>query len=190
MSCWHCVVFEPWVETGRRKRTTNASVAGTKTFELREILWHPTKNKIEDWLESKILAFMEEESVGSQLSTENWVDEYIYSDIHEIFFAEFPIMLHEWLSILARRHTNLQRRETLERNDQLVCEVTSVSNTISGFFDFWVDSILQGYIIEFAVGAITSYSEFERKNFEGPRRRYWLSISTWIKMVIYEKGNL
>ena len=50
------------------------------------MLWHLTKNKIEDWLESKMLAFAQEESAGSYMSVENWIDEYIYLDIHEIFF--------------------------------------------------------------------------------------------------------
>ena len=72
----------------------------------------------------------------------------------------------------------------------MVREVTSVSNTISRAVDFWVDSILQGYITEFAVDTITSYSEAERNFFQGPRRRYLLRISTWIKMLAYEKGIL
>ena len=72
----------------------------------------------------------------------------------------------------------------------MVHEVNSVSNTISRAVNFWVDSILQGYITEFAVEAITSYSEVERMFFQGPRRRFFLSISIWIKMLIYEKGIL
>ena len=74
---------------------------------------------------------------------------YIYSDIHETFFAEFPILLHELLSILATKKTKFQRRETVEWSDQLVREVTNVSNAISRAIDFWLDSILQGYIPEF-----------------------------------------
>ena len=124
------------------------------------------------------------------MSTENWVDEYIYSDIHEIFFAEFPIILDEWLTRLATRQTNFQRREVVEWSDQLVHEVTSVSNAISRAFDFLVDNILQGYITKFAVDTITSYSAAKRIFFQGPCRRYFLSISTWIKMLIYEKGIL
>ena len=46
-------------------------------------------------MDSKTLAFAQEESVGKRLSAENWIDEYIYSDIHDIFFAEFHILLHE-----------------------------------------------------------------------------------------------
>ena len=46
---------------------------------------------------------------------------------------------------------NIQRREVVEWNDQLVREITSVSNSISRAVDFWVDNILQGYITEFVV---------------------------------------
>ena len=129
------------------------------------MLWHPKKNEIEDWLETKTLAFTQEESVGSRLSVEKSVDEFIYSYIHAVFFAKFPVILHEWLSRLVRRQTNFQRREAIKWNDQLVHEVTFVSNTVSRAIDFWVDSILQGYITEFLVESITSYSEAERKCF-------------------------
>ena len=72
----------------------------------------------------------------------------------------------------------------------MVREVTSVSYTISRAVDFGDDSILQGYITEFAVDTITSYNEVEINFFEGPGRRYLLSIGTWIKMLVYEKGIL
>ena len=126
----------------------------------------------------------------SQLSGEKWVDWYIYSDVHEVFFSDFPIVLHDWLSRLARRQTNFQRREIVKWNDQLVHEVTSVSNTIFRAVDFWVDCILQGYITELVVEAIASYSKVEIKFFQGPQRRYLFSISTCIKMLVYEKGIL
>ena len=99
-------------------------------------MWHLIKNKIEDWLESKTLAFTQGESAGSWLSAENWLDRYIYSEIHEIFFAEFLIMLYEWLSILATRQTNFQGREVVEWSDQLIREITNVSNPISRAVDF------------------------------------------------------
>ena len=72
----------------------------------------------------------------------------------------------------------------------MVQDVTSVSNVVSRAIDFGVDSILQGYIAEFTVDIITSYSEAKRDFFQGPRRRYLLSISTWIKLLSYEKGLL
>ena len=72
----------------------------------------------------------------------------------------------------------------------MIHEVTNVSNPISRDVNFWLDSILQGYINKFAVETITSYSEAEINFFQGPRRRYLLSIKTWIKMLVYEKGIL
>ena len=72
----------------------------------------------------------------------------------------------------------------------MIREITSVSNPISRDVDFWVDNILQGYITEFAVETITSYSEAKIIFFQGPRSRYLLSINTWIKMLVYEKGIL
>ena len=78
----------------------------------------------------------------------------------------------------------------VEWSDQLVHEVTSVSNYVSRDIYFWVDSILQGYITKFVVDTITSYSEAKRICFQRPRRRYLLHISAWIKMFAYEKGIL
>ena len=72
----------------------------------------------------------------------------------------------------------------------MVREITSVNNTISRAVDFWVDSVLQGYITEFAVETIISYSEAERYFFQGPRGRYLLSINIWINMLVNEKGIL
>ena len=61
------------------------------------------KEEIEYYLDAKTLVFMQEESIGTWLSIERWLDEHIYFDIHEIFFVEFPILLHEWLVGLAAK---------------------------------------------------------------------------------------
>ena len=98
--------------------------------------------------------------------------------------------MQEWLSELATWQTNFQRRGVAEWTDQLTQEVVQVSNAISRAVDFWIDSILEGYVTEFAVEAITSYSEVERHFFEGPWGRYLMSINLWIKILLYEKGIL
>ena len=56
--------------------------------------------------------------------------------------------------------------------------------------EFWVDSIIEGYITEFAFDTITSYSEAERKKIRVPQSRYLSSLKTWIKMLICEEGIL
>ena len=101
----------------------------------------------------------------------------MYTDTHKIFFAEFPIVLHEWLSIFATRQANFKRRKAVEWSAQVIHELASVSNPISRAIDFWVDGILQGYTTEFAVETITSYSEAKIIFFQGPYGRYLLSIN-------------
>ena len=53
-----------------------------------------------------------------------------------------------------------------------------------------MDSILEGYIIEFVVDTTKSYSEEEREFFNGPKGRFLLSLQLSIKMLICEKGIL
>ena len=50
--------------------------------------------------------------------------------------------------------------------------------------DFWIDSILEGYVTEFFVDTITSYSEVGHKFFQGPRGRYLSCLKLWIKFVV------
>ena len=68
--------------------------------------------------------------------------------------------------------------------------MAQVSNPISISVDFWINSILEGYVTKFIVEAITSYSKVEGHFFQGPRGRYLMSINLWIKMILYEKGIL
>ena len=72
------------------------------------MFWHLMKLKIQDWIDYKEQEFAQEESKGSWLSLMKWLEIYIYIDIHEIFFSEFPIILHEWLSNIATQNKFFQ----------------------------------------------------------------------------------
>ena len=99
-------------------------------------------------------------------------------------------MLHEWLSKLATQQRNFQGGELKEWNPQLIERLEGVSNLVSMHVEIWVESILEGYITEFVVDTITTYSEAERNFFQGPHGRYLSSLKTWIKMLVCEKGIL
>ena len=51
---------------------------------------------------------------------------------------------------------NFQETKLIEWNPQLIHQLKSISNPISRAIDFWVDNILEEYIIEFYVDTITS----------------------------------
>ena len=53
-----------------------------------------------------------------------------------------------------------------------------------------MDSILEGYIIEFDVNTNKSYREVDREFFNRPRGRFLLSLQLSIKMLLCEKGIL
>ena len=64
-------------------------------------LWHPELSEIEAWFETKTKEFTERENIDPNCDSEAWLHKYIYTNIHEVFFATFPSELHSWLERLA-----------------------------------------------------------------------------------------
>jgi len=56
--------------------------------------------------------------------------------------------------------------------------------------EFWLNSLLEGFVTEFAVDMLKAYSEVERLFFKGYRAKYLNSLSLWIKMLLCEQGVL
>ena len=73
--------------------------------------WNPTKKEIEEWLDKKIHEFAAQENRNMQVSKEQWLERYLYMEIHEIFFASFPSKLYEWIAKL----TDIQGRCRLDK---------------------------------------------------------------------------
>ena len=69
-------------------------------------------------------------------------------------------------------------------------QLNEISNHISRAVDFWINSILKGYVTEFAIAYTKSYSAFEREFFYGPRGRYLRELTMWIKMALHDCGSL
>lgn len=55
------------------------------------------------------------------------------------------------------------------------------NNRISRVADFWIDSILGGFITEFMVYSIVSYSKAKWKFFEGPQGKYLRSMNSRLR---------
>ena len=68
--------------------------------------WHLSKEEIENWVEAKEKVFAKKENRNTRLSAEDWLQRYIFTDVHGIFFATFPSELHAWLSRLAESETS------------------------------------------------------------------------------------
>ena len=66
--------------------------------------WHPTKEELNQWVESKEREFAVQENKSPRLSTEDWLQKHIFTDLHEIFFATYANELYDWLSKLTDKH--------------------------------------------------------------------------------------
>jgi len=152
-------------------------------------MWHPSKEEITTWVEQKERTFAEEQNQNSRISTDEWLQRYLFTDMHEIFFVEFPIIFHEWLSRITDRKNCFKGDQSTRWNPVLINRLKIISNSIYRAVDYWFDSILGGYITEFAVDTVKSYSAAEREFFQGPRGKFLNSLM-WTKMLLCEKGVL
>ena len=64
-------------------------------------LWHPELSEIKAWFETKAKEFAEAKNRNPNHDSEAWLQKYIYTDVHEVFFATFPSELQLWVERLA-----------------------------------------------------------------------------------------
>jgi hypothetical protein len=58
---------------------------------------YPSREETQNWLNAKEDEFVRWKTQGLRVNVEQWKDKYLYIDMHEIFFVEFPCLLNEWL---------------------------------------------------------------------------------------------
>ena len=112
---------------------------------------------------------------------------YLYTKEHKIFFCSFPCELYEFLAKLADGQGTWKLDNPIVWTPELVRHLEGSKNKIIRVGDYWIDSILGGFITEFVIDTSVSYSEDERQFFKGPRDKYLKSLKTWIKMLLCEK---
>ena len=124
--------------------------------------WHPLKEEIENQVEAKEKEFAKEENRNPRLSAEDWLQRYLFTDSHEIFFATFPFELHAWVLRLAESDTSTHSDRPVEWNSEVIHRLKWSDNFVSCAIDFWLNSLLEGFVIEFAVDMLKAYNEAKR----------------------------
>jgi hypothetical protein len=116
------------------------------------------------------------------MSDKQWMTKYVFIDMHEIFFGKFLVILTKWIERLVEktRRFSTTRNWTLE----LVTQLNFVSNPTTRAIDFWLDSLLVGYVTYFAVDCIQSYNVAERDFFKGLHGSLMKSLNMWINMLL------
>ena len=70
---------------------------------------------------------------------------------------------------------------------ELVQRLEASEDKITRVIDHWISRIIGGFVTEFVVDTLVSYSEVEHCFFKGLRGKYLKSLNTWIKMILCEK---
>ena len=72
--------------------------------------WNPTKEELNQWVESTEREFAVTENKSPTLSTEDWLQKNIFTDIHTIFFVTYGNELYDWLSKLTDQNIFRKKR--------------------------------------------------------------------------------
>jgi hypothetical protein len=149
--------------------------------------WNPMKQEIEIWLETKQLEFTQKDNKGSRYTPHQYLQRYVFTDLHEAYFCFFPELLQEWILRLKDTHPTNQIRPVVWTAENIV-RLERVNNKFTCIVDFWLDNITAGFITEFAVDTTKSYTAVEKYFLKGPRGRYIRSLYTSIKILLHDKG--
>lgn len=72
----------------------------------------------------------------------------------------------------------------------MIHRLKHTNNYISRAVDLWLNSLLEGFVIEFVVDTLKAYNEAERYFFKGYHGKYLNSLNLWIEMLLCEQGIL
>ena len=75
--------------------------------------WNPKKAEIKSWLGTKEIEFERKDNRNPRITPRKYIEKYVFTDLHEVFFCDFPHLLKEWILRLKDNHaTNyIQQRD-------------------------------------------------------------------------------
>jgi hypothetical protein len=116
------------------------------------------------------------------------LDKYIFTDIHEILFGGIHEELLEWLARLENTQFEKRPRSPVVWTSALIQKVKRVDNVVFREIDHWFDSTIGGYITEFSIDRVDSYSQDERYFVKGPKGKFLQVLKLRLKMLLHEKN--
>ena len=105
---------------------------------------------------------------GLRVNVKEWKGKYIYLDMHQLFFLEFPYLLHEWLKRKVAINSTVFPVDPIFLDKATLYSLKALDKKWTRAIDFWFARVREGYIIEFVVEYNNSFSEAERKFEECP----------------------
>jgi hypothetical protein len=75
--------------------------------------------------------FVEAHNKNPNLSSEDWLEKYIFTDIQEFFFGGIHQELYEWLARLADTQFKIRSRPPMVWTSEMIKKVKRVDNVVS-----------------------------------------------------------
>jgi hypothetical protein len=97
--------------------------------------WFPSKIEIQKWIEDQEKDFVEAHKKNPNISTEDWLEKYIFIDIHKIFFGGIHEELYEWLARLVDTQFEIRSTPLVVWTSEMIKKVKRVDNPISRVVD-------------------------------------------------------
>jgi hypothetical protein len=60
-------------------------------------MWRPTKEEIREWWNTKEIEFAVDQNHNPWINAKEWLQRYVFTYLHEIFFVDFLNVLEEWI---------------------------------------------------------------------------------------------
>jgi hypothetical protein len=105
------------------------------------------------------------------VNVKRWKDKYIYTNMHETFFIEFPCFLYEWMKRKIATNSALWPLDPLVWDQVILYRLKALDNKWNKAIDLLFTQVKEGYIIEFPMEYSDSFSEAERKFAKGMRKQ-------------------
>jgi hypothetical protein len=138
-------------------------------------------------LKTKDLEFAQQDYKNPRVTPRKYLEKHVFTNLHEVFFCDFPHLFQEWIMSLKDNHTTNQIQQ-LEWTSVQIARLQQVNKKFTRAIEFWLNSIVAAFIKEFAVDTVKSYRTKEKEFLHGPRGRYIRSLYTSIKIFLYNKG--
>jgi hypothetical protein len=97
--------------------------------------WFPLKTEIQKWIEEQEKDSAKAQNKNPNLSIEDWLGRYIFTDIQDIFFGGIHKDLYEWLARLVDTQFEVRSRLPVVWTSVLIKKVKRVDNTVSRAID-------------------------------------------------------
>ena len=97
--------------------------------------------------------------------------------------------MYNWLSKLTDKNI-FKKKRNIVWTPELIQTMKNLDHPITRTVDFWLASVLEGFVTEFAVEQRKSFSEAEWYFFKGYHGKYVNSLNLSIKMLLHEKGTM